>query len=170
VSKFIRNCEKGVTLLELLISLSILSIVLLTFMNFFYQASTFNVANQNKTVALNVARNSLIYMEKQNFIEMRDTFAPVIDVPSKEKAYYFYLKMCEKGYTMYRYDKPIPESCTDIPVNDGFYEVSVFSKYVPDDETKKYYIPVRIEVAWDRDENNRELLSLDGTIKSEDLR
>lgn len=66
--------EQGFTLIEILAALLILSIVALAFTAYFSSALTFAKANQNKTIMSNLARNALVYMQKQDFKEMRDYF------------------------------------------------------------------------------------------------
>ncbi|WP_050181208.1 type IV pilus modification PilV family protein [Domibacillus robiginosus] len=162
MTKKIKNCQDGVTLLELLVSLTILSIILLSVTRFFFQAGTFNAANESRTIALNVARNALMFMEKQSFVEMRHEF----EDPDTVK----WLKMCpgtteDKVYTL-QSDRINEADCSDIPVNDGTYAVTITSSSI-DEETKKYYIPVTVKVRW---KENEPEVELDGTIKSEDMR
>jgi prepilin-type N-terminal cleavage/methylation domain-containing protein len=52
--------EKGVTLLEVLISMAILSIILISFMNFFPQMGFINKQNEDKVQAINLAKDILI--------------------------------------------------------------------------------------------------------------
>lgn len=59
----ILSSSKGLTLIEVLVSLTILSIILLGIMNFFNQAYSYTNSNQKKTAAINVARNALTYMD-----------------------------------------------------------------------------------------------------------
>jgi prepilin-type N-terminal cleavage/methylation domain-containing protein len=162
VSKLVKNCQKGVTLLELLISLSILSIVLLTFMNFFYQASKFNLSNQNETVALNIARNALKHVGNQNFIELRHYFKDSLNGEPDAANIHYYLRLCNDQYSL----ETTMDKCDPIVVNSSAYNVSVYAEEAIDTASQKYYIPVRIEVTWG---SNGEA-KLDGTVKSEDLR
>ena len=69
------NSENGLTLIEVLISISILGILLIVFMRFFLQAGTFTNLNEKRTVGINVARNALMFMEKQNFLKVKNDFA-----------------------------------------------------------------------------------------------
>ncbi|CAH2716273.1 hypothetical protein BACCIP111895_03457 [Neobacillus rhizosphaerae] len=57
--KFCQN-EKGVTLLEVLISIVILSIIFLSVMRFFPQMGFMNNQNAEKTQAINTAKEILI--------------------------------------------------------------------------------------------------------------
>jgi prepilin-type N-terminal cleavage/methylation domain-containing protein len=66
--------ERGFTLIEVLAAIVILSIVSLVLTSYFANALTYVNNNQNKTVMVNLARNALFYVEKQDFEEMQDYF------------------------------------------------------------------------------------------------
>lgn len=66
--------EEGFTLIEILAALLILSIVALAFTAYFSNALTFAKSNQNQTIMSNLARNALVYMQKQNFEELQKYF------------------------------------------------------------------------------------------------
>ncbi|WP_170880285.1 type IV pilus modification PilV family protein [Paenibacillus odorifer] len=66
--------EKGFTLIEVLAAIVILSIVSLVLTSYFTNAMSYSKSNQNKTIMVNLARNALFYVEKQNFNKMRDYF------------------------------------------------------------------------------------------------
>lgn len=48
--------EKGLTLIEVLVSITLLSIVIITFLTFFTNAFRFNSINDDSTQAMNIAR------------------------------------------------------------------------------------------------------------------
>lgn len=64
--------EKGFTLIEVLAAIVILSIVSLVLTSYFTNAMSYSKSNQNKTIMVNLARNALFYVEKQDFEEMKD--------------------------------------------------------------------------------------------------
>lgn len=66
LSKFVKN-KKGFTLIEVLLSITILGVVTIGMLSLFTQAYSYTKMNENRTVAINVARNALIYMERQDF-------------------------------------------------------------------------------------------------------
>ncbi|GGN93093.1 prepilin-type N-terminal cleavage/methylation domain-containing protein [Saccharibacillus kuerlensis] len=66
--------EQGFTLIEILAALLILSITALAFTAYFSNALTFAKANQNKTIMSNLARNALVYMQKQDFDRLEAYF------------------------------------------------------------------------------------------------
>ncbi|WP_201004942.1 type IV pilus modification PilV family protein [Paenibacillus glycanilyticus] len=75
--KWIRlgNKESGLTLVEVLAALVILSVVSLVLTSFFTNALTYAKGNQSKTVMVNLARNALFYMEKQRFEPIQTYFS-----------------------------------------------------------------------------------------------
>lgn len=64
------STEKGFTLIEVLAAIVILSIVSLVLTSYFTRALSYSKSNQNKTIMVNLARNALFYMEKQDFETM----------------------------------------------------------------------------------------------------
>lgn len=73
--------ENGFTLLEVLAAIVILSIVSLVLTSYFTNALSYSKSNQNKTVMVNLARNALFYMEKQDFETMKNLLASDIQQP-----------------------------------------------------------------------------------------
>lgn len=73
--------ENGFTLLEVLAAIVILSIVSLVLTSYFTNALSYSKTNQNKTVMVNLARNALFYMEKQDFETMKILFTSDIQQP-----------------------------------------------------------------------------------------
>ncbi|MFD1776612.1 prepilin-type N-terminal cleavage/methylation domain-containing protein [Paenibacillus rhizophilus] len=66
--------ERGFTLIEVLAAIVILSIVSLVLTSYFVNAMSYSKSNQNKTIMVNLARNALFYMEKQDFEKTQDFF------------------------------------------------------------------------------------------------
>ncbi|WP_248549024.1 type IV pilus modification PilV family protein [Paenibacillus odorifer] len=66
--------EKGFTLIEVLAAIVILSIVSLVLTSYFTNAMSYSKSNQNKTIMVNLARNALFYVEKQDFEAMKEFF------------------------------------------------------------------------------------------------
>ncbi|MBP2240599.1 prepilin-type N-terminal cleavage/methylation domain-containing protein [Cytobacillus eiseniae] len=156
--------SRGFTLIEILLSLTILGIIIIGSMQFFSQAYTYTNMNQKKTAAVNVARNALMYIEKENFIIVRDVFEKN---PDEELT----IKICEQKYKSFWKDKPIDSSCEDITINNVKYNVSIRADKIldPHDSTYSFYVPLKVNVHWtiNRKEHTTEL---DGAIKSEDIR
>ncbi|WP_258549633.1 prepilin-type N-terminal cleavage/methylation domain-containing protein [Rossellomorea aquimaris] len=172
--KILKN-NRGFTLIELLVSITILGIVLLSFMNFFLQSSTYTNGNQKKTVGVNVARNVLMFMEKQNFLEIRNYFYEV-NIGSKDPTDEFYkLFICGDEYqtfSNFSTESEMVDSCPDkknININGLEYETEIYSGEVTNPDELDYYIPITIEVRWNI--NDREYsTTVDGKVKSEDIR
>lgn len=59
--------EKGFTLIEILLSIVILTIILVSIMNFFPQMGLFNRYNLEKTEAINLAKKELVEWQKADF-------------------------------------------------------------------------------------------------------
>lgn len=177
--------QEGITLIEVLLSITILGIILLTFMHFFLQAGTFTNANQKKTVAVNVARNALMFMEKQNFLVLKDDFLKINDGEASSSDHSLHLKICNNQYE-YKNEK-INAGCEPIKINNVPYEVLVSTDNMDDcyngnsktpnqsesNKNKKstcnYYIPIKVEVRWAVNDKEYQT-SVEGTVKSEDLR
>lgn len=66
--------EQGFSLVEVLAATIILSIVSLVVVSYFMNAHSYAKSNQNKTVMVNLARNALVYLEKQDFTKMEEYF------------------------------------------------------------------------------------------------
>jgi prepilin-type N-terminal cleavage/methylation domain-containing protein len=151
------NSENGLTLIEVLISISILGILLIVFMRFFLQAGTYTNLNEKRTVGINVARNALMFMEKQNFLKVKNDFAsnPVLN-----------LLICDNHYTYFDQASAIPSICEPIKINDIPYNVTIQTL---EDNRANYYIPLKVEAGWTIG-GKVYTTSVNGTIKSEDLR
>ncbi|SDS78740.1 prepilin-type N-terminal cleavage/methylation domain-containing protein [Paenibacillaceae bacterium GAS479] len=67
--------EQGFTLLEIMASIVILSVVALTLSGFFVQAMSYSKQNQNKTIAIHLARNALAYIQKEPYAPLRNYLA-----------------------------------------------------------------------------------------------
>jgi len=66
--EFYRN-EKGVTIIEVLASIVILSIILLTTMRFFPQMGLINNHNEDKSKAINIAKEILINWQESSDVK-----------------------------------------------------------------------------------------------------
>lgn len=69
-NKYFYN-ERGFTLIEVLLSIVILSFVMGGMFMFFTNAMTYTSYNQSKTVAVNIARGVVHYMERLDFQTMK---------------------------------------------------------------------------------------------------
>lgn len=63
------NNEKGMTLLELLLAMTILMIVITVFFQFFSQSASFNNKNEKKLKAINLARETISEIKESTNID-----------------------------------------------------------------------------------------------------
>jgi prepilin-type N-terminal cleavage/methylation domain-containing protein len=68
---FVIHHPKGFTLIEVLLSITILSAVAIGMFSFFTNAMKYTTYNQGKTVAINIARGVLAYMERLDFTALK---------------------------------------------------------------------------------------------------
>lgn len=61
--------EKGVTLIEVLLAMTLLSIILISFLGMFPQMGTVNKINQDKAQATNIAKEILINWENSTVVQ-----------------------------------------------------------------------------------------------------
>lgn len=59
--------EDGFSLIEVMAAIVILSVIIMMGMTYFSNSLSYNKTNENKTVMVNLARNALVYAEKQDF-------------------------------------------------------------------------------------------------------
>jgi prepilin-type N-terminal cleavage/methylation domain-containing protein len=169
LSNLIKN-KKGFTLIEVLVSITILGIVLMSFMNFFMQAGSFTNMNQKKTVAVNVARNALMFVEHQSYLKVYGEFPIVNKVSTPPKIYDKDLYICNDSYEYFDQNSVKPSNCKNITINNLDYKVKIkFEEVDKNDPSIKYYLPIKVEVGWTINDHEYST-SVNGTIKSEDIR
>jgi prepilin-type N-terminal cleavage/methylation domain-containing protein len=159
LKKILKN-NHGLTLLEVLVSLTILGILLIGAMKFFSQAYSFTSSNQNKTIAINVARNAIMYMERQSFIEIRKSFEDNAKEPLA-------LMICNDSYQIIGPNDRVEPDCSPITINNIKYDVTIQTN--SDEETNSFFIPINVKVVWEMN-NKQQTTNLEGVIKSEDIR
>lgn len=76
------NNEKGLTLLEVLLSITLLSIVMISFLSFFTDAFRFNSINDDSIQAMNAAR------EQQARIKTEESWSSITETYTKTTDYY----------------------------------------------------------------------------------
>ncbi|QFT90065.1 hypothetical protein FIU87_15480 [Bacillus sp. THAF10] len=92
--------QKGFTLLEVLLSLTILSVVIIGMMSFFQNSFHYVNENEDKTIATQIARNVMNYVEKQSFNKFEGYLSHEVDsnenvhILSLDKTY------CDKKVTI----------------------------------------------------------------------
>lgn len=96
----IKQNERGVTLIEVLVSIVILSLILGSFMTIFPQMGFMNKQNQDKIQGISSAKQILI--EWQHSPELKAFLLnPSVGLPeyTSEDANYYYFKTTEASYT-----------------------------------------------------------------------
>jgi prepilin-type N-terminal cleavage/methylation domain-containing protein len=159
LKKILKN-NSGLTLLEVLVSLTILGILLIGAMKFFNQAYSFTSSNQNKTIAINVARNAIMFMERQSFIEIRKNIVDNAEQPLS-------LKICNDSYQIIWPNDRIEPDCRPITINNINYDISIKTNL--DKATNTFILPINVKVDWEMN-NKQHTTHLEGVIKSEDIR
>jgi prepilin-type N-terminal cleavage/methylation domain-containing protein len=168
--------EKGFTLIEVLAAIVILSIVSLVLTSYFTNAMSYSKSNQNKTIMVNLARNALFYVEKQDFEAMQEFFTQGEDAIEAEKC-----TIVNCSYSNLFSNMTALANVLNPTVNDIRYKINII--YQPelvdhpsttpiDKSAVKYYlIPVKVEVR--RVENNEQPaynVMLEGYITDERIR
>lgn len=136
------NNNQGLTLVEVLVSLTILSIVLLSFISFFIQSATIEAHNQNKLVASNIARGVIEQLNLSPF------------PPNVENETYDYERCQSEGFG------ELFNCSTFIPtVNqvDYFIVIETF-EYVEAIQNEEHSVndllPIKVSVYTEVDDNN----------------
>jgi type II secretory pathway pseudopilin PulG len=168
MKKLLTN-HNGLTLLETLLSITILGIVMIGVMILFKQAYFYTVLNEDKTIGINVARNALMYMKKQSFIELKSYFT---NTDQKLK-----ILICqttdEQGHKIENYqffpeDASPPQGCQNVEINNTKYDITVQAQENKQNY-QKYIIPIKVVVTWERNNIERST-ELKGVVTSEDIR
>ncbi|QGQ96696.1 prepilin-type N-terminal cleavage/methylation domain-containing protein [Paenibacillus psychroresistens] len=166
--------EGGFSLIEVLASIVILSIASLTMTAFFNSAMTYNKGNQNKTVMVNIARNVLVYMEKQDFVKMKGYF---VNNPIPDKMSLSYTDCNHTQCGTPEFQKLFINSSSLVEVlnpvvNNIPYHVTI--EYQPDNvnpDLNKYLLPIVVKVSnIDPIQSNHRSSEVEGYITSGDIR
>lgn len=157
-----KSHEEGFTLIEVLAATVILSVASMAMMAFFINAMSYNKGNQNKTVMVNLARNALFYMEKQNYATIHNYF---INPNTNEQKYSTISPLdcstrniCSNPDLQNLFLNPNMKlwDVLNPKVNDIEYQISVsyqdeITKELKEDPVKKgmedYLLPISVEVS-----------------------
>ncbi|WP_308637914.1 prepilin-type N-terminal cleavage/methylation domain-containing protein [Paenibacillus silvisoli] len=184
--------ERGFTLVEILASLVVIAVAGLAMTAFFVNALSYAKGNQNKTVMINLARNTLFYMQKESdFKEMTDFFkgvqpigsndSPTIDTSGCQTASSCeYTELVADPQTLYYILNPIVNNIPyEITIS---YQDNLFKKLDSDGGTEdngrigEYLLPIKVEVreADTADDaassSKREMTEVEGYITDESIR
>lgn len=147
MGKMLKN-NQGLTLIEVLVSITLLGIVLTTFLSFFNQAYSYTKKNQDKTVGINVARNVLYYLEQQDYHLIQAQYFSGITPPEK-------VPLTIGNCTDPVFDSVVCKGFFSSKVNNVDYTASVnLTRDVKDDTNQlkpdltMYLTGVEVEVKW----------------------
>lgn len=149
-NKFICN-NHGLTLLEVLISLSILGIVITSFLSYFNQAYSYTKQNEDKTVGINVARNVLYFMEQQDYDVMKD----YLGSDSEKK---INIESCNNPNL--KFNAEVCKGFFSTTINNTQFTPVVTLKPHSNIQLQNYLIPIEITVTW-----NNQTATVEGVIK-----
>jgi prepilin-type N-terminal cleavage/methylation domain-containing protein len=131
MKKFIKNV-RGITLIELLISISILSIVLISFFAFFTNTFRFNSLNSDDIQAMNLAREEKELIKTDPFIH-NWSLHPSGDYYRKNSSYN------GTDFDIIISIQHVPVSTAEFPMYLVHIEVQKANKFIS--ETYTYYEP-----------------------------
>jgi Tfp pilus assembly protein PilV len=152
----IMNNDKGLSLIEVLLSVTILGFIFISIMGFFSQAYDYTERNESKTVGINVARNVLYYMERQDFERLQKKYLDSSTTKELTKS------NCNDQLG----DEDVfVGNCSQIletVVNNVTYSATVTIENHKDPNLKSYLIPLKVRVNWSDQET-----TVEGVIRNE---
>ncbi len=162
--------EKGLSLLEVLVSITLLNIILISLLSFFTQSYQYTIGNQNQTVGINVARNVLYYMEQQDFDKIYNQYISGINTGTKVP---LTIDNCDDSPFVDLNNSSRCKEFFSSTINNYQYSAAVaLEKYSNDDQSsadnavlEKTMIPVEVTVTWGN--NNQFNTTVRGFIKNE---
>lgn len=140
--------ESGLTLIEVLLSMTILGIIFISVMNLFSQSYTYTKANEDKTVGINVARNVLNYMEHVPFKNMQtelgnDPANPQNADPNKELV--FTINSCSNPNL---FEEDVCKGIFETKLNNMKFSTTITVRNHKEEDYRSYLIPVEVKVVW----------------------
>ncbi|SEU14621.1 prepilin-type N-terminal cleavage/methylation domain-containing protein [Paenibacillus sp. NFR01] len=185
--------EQGFTLIEVLAAVVILSIVSLVLSSYFTNAMSYSKSNQNKTIMVNLARNALFYMEKQDYDGLKLYFmgreasgstpaeaghasitatacAPLTDTTASCGAY---SQVVKDTLTLAKVLNPTVNNISyqiDIEYQSALHQQMKSSGDQVERATADYLLPVRVRVQDPRSGGNVKETVVEGYITDEKIR
>lgn len=162
-SKFLRN-NRGFTLIEVLLSLTILGIVLTGTMSFFSQAYSYTNMNKDKTVGINVARNVLYYIEQldykktNDFLEANGQITEYTNDSNITKSRMEASIDCSSPLIE---NKDACNSFFNATINNETFQINVTIFEHENISLREYLIPTKVNVKWGKDKT----AAVEGVIK-----
>lgn len=150
--------KQGNTLIEVLAAVTIFSVVVIPMISFFTQAYSYTNRNEQKTVAINVARGVYEFMSNQDFSELKarmvgsgsgefNVYVGLIDgnevdpsdATKKIQVYKFQEKSIYEDPTV-----PSTDKIKQLQINNDKY--NAFVKLTPSSEKSDYFINIAVFV------------------------
>ena len=150
------NNQKGLSLLEVLISITILSILTITILSFFNQAYDYTKRNQDKTVGINVARNVLSYIEQQDYQDIYDTYTTELNPSGANPK----IELTKASCSKFSSNKDVCENFFSTRINNAQFNTTVTISQPKDSLLQGYLFPVKVTVTW-----NNQTATVEGDIK-----
>ncbi|MFS0780739.1 prepilin-type N-terminal cleavage/methylation domain-containing protein [Bacillus sp. 1P06AnD] len=164
LSALIRN-DKAFTLLEVLLAVALLGIATITIMGFFSQSFLFAKQNENRTVAVNVARNVLNYVESQDFEDMNKLLAAQGTLGKQgEKT----IEITADNCRILHLGGDYCQKRINSKINDVIYKgtITIANRQYTNDSSNsslyKYLLDAKVEIEW-----NKQEMTVEGVIKNE---
>lgn len=150
------NNQKGLSLLEVLISITILSILTITILSFFNQAYDYTKRNQDKTVGINVARNILYYIEQQDYQDIYDTYTTELNPLGTDPK----IELTKASCSKFSSNTKVCEDFFSTRINNAQFDTTVTISQPNDPLLQGYLFPVKVTVTW-----NNQTATVEGGIK-----
>lgn len=138
-NKFFLN-DRGFTLLEVLLSITLLGILLISLLSFFNQAYSYTKKNEDKTIGINVARNVLHYIEQQDFDLIKSKF--LSGITSSEDKVVVTVEDC------LHFDEDVCKSFLSSTINNTNFHSTIELKLPSNQNLEDYLIEVIVHVNW----------------------
>ncbi|MBS2969895.1 prepilin-type N-terminal cleavage/methylation domain-containing protein [Metabacillus sp. KIGAM252] len=171
--RIISSDEKGFTLIEVLISISIFSILTIGMLQFFNQAMDFSNKNEDKTLGIYVARNMISYMEQQSFSSIDKFYVKESGSTSIQSSACNNDKLTSDEMVLNQTEKITingveTSRCAlnfSPKINNRQFSVTVEVKKHTDKNLQSSLIPMTVNVSWDQSNTQ-----LEGYIANENSR
>lgn len=120
--------QKGLTLVEVLVSVVILSIILLSVMKFFPQMVFMNIQNLNKSQAINTAKQVLVEWQNSNDVKnyLDDNTTGSLPGLYNDDGTYYYCETSEGNFSANIKIKKVSDLSTG-PIEQHFIQVSLIN-------------------------------------------
>lgn len=167
------SSEAGFTLIEVMAAIVILSVIVMMGFTYFSSSLSYNKINENKTIMINLARNALVYAEKQEFAAWKTYFITNNHTTVTGLS-------CTSGSACSEYSFLVANSSPAVlanvlnpNINGVQYTVTI--EYEPSSASNiksdtNFLLPIRVSVQGPKESNARNGTSVEGYITNETIR